>query len=294
MHSDDAFFGHTVRILLSAVCLTATFVGAASAQSRPAPPAGPPHSLVLPRELVAGAPATLSVLDVSGRLVPGINIEASGGEKFRTDATGRAEFTAPASLGKFLIRVEGQMISDSAPIVAAGDPSRNGAAGVQLTSAPEVLDVRNRFDLVGTGFRGYADENQVAIGGKPAVILAASPTSIVALPDPGTSLGSAVLSVQAANQGSATASAIVVAFDAIMPPGPLEVGQQANFTVRVRGTREPLKIEVANFSPTILQLPGGNPLRLTTSGGETNEAQFAVVPLAAGKYLIRARLAPTD
>jgi uncharacterized protein (DUF58 family) len=69
------------------------------------------------------------------------------------------------------------------------------------------------------------------------------------------------------------------------------VGQQTTFTVRVRGTREPVAVEVSDLSPAILRLTGGNPLKLTTSGGEMNEAQFEVVPLAAGKYSIRARLA---
>ena len=87
---------------------------------------------------------------------------------------------------------------------------------------------------------------------------------------------------------------IVVALDAVEPQGALRVGQQATFTVRVRGTTEPLAVEISDLSPAILQLPGGNPLKLTTTGGANNVAHFQVVPLAAGKYSVRAHLAANE
>lgn len=186
------------------------------------------------------------------------------------------------------------MIAASAPVVPASDSEPVASSGVQLASSPRVLEVRNRFELAGTGFRGIADENHIAIGGKQALVLAASPTSIVALPDPDTPLGAAVLSAGIANQTPATAAVIVVTLEAIGPQGALRVGQQTTFTVRVRGTAEPLRIEVSDLSPAILQLPDGNPLKVTTSGGTANEAKFEVVPLAAGKYSVRAHLAPNE
>ncbi len=274
-------------------CVPST-VGRAGQQNRPASTAGAPRSIVLPRELVSGAPATLSVLDAAGRLVPGVVLETTSGERLRTDATGRAEFTAPAAPGKLVVHVEGQMIAASAPVVPASDSEPGASSGVQLASSPHVLEVRNRFELAGTGFRGIADENHIAIGGKQALVLAASPTSIVVLPDPDTPLGAAVLSAGVANQSPALAAVVVVTLEAIGPQGTLRVGQQTTFTVRVRGTTEPLRIEVSDLSPAILQLPDGNPLRMTTSGGAMNEAKFEVVPLAAGKYSVRAHLAPNE
>ncbi len=281
----------TLSLFAACIACVPSAGGRAAAQNRPASTAGVPRSIVLPKELVSGAPATLSVLDAAGRLVPGVVLETTSGEKLRTDATGRAEFTAPVAPGKLVVHVEGQMIAASAPVVPASDSEAGASLGVQLASSPHVLEVRNRFGLAGTGFRGIADENHITIGGKQALVLAASPTSIVALPDPDTPLGAAVLSAGVANQSPALAAVAVVTLEAIGPQGALRVGQKTTFTVRVRGTTEPLRIEVSDLSPAILQLPDGNPLRMTTSGGAMNEAKFEVVPLAAGKYSVRAHLA---
>jgi len=284
----------TLSLFAACIACVPSAGGRAAAQNRPASTAGVPRSIVLPKELVSGAPATLSVLDAAGRLVPGVVLETTSGEKLRTDATGRAEFTAPVAPGKLVVHVEGQMIAASAPVVPASDSEAGASLGVQLASSPHVLEVRNRFGLAGTGFRGIADENHITIGGKQALVLAASPTSIVALPDPDTPLGAAVLSAGVANQSPALAAVAVVTLEAIGPQGALRVGQKTTFTVRVRGTTEPLRIEVSDLSPAILQLPDGNPLRMTTSGGAMNEAKFEVVPLAAGKYTVRAHLAPNE
>jgi hypothetical protein len=283
--------------LLAAACLVciASAEGQVVPQNHPAPAAGAPRSIVLPRELVSGAPATLSVLDIAGRLVTGVTLETTGGETLHTDATGRAEFLAPAAPGKFIVHVEGQMIATSALVVPAPDPAPDASVSVQLSSTPHVLDIHNRFELAGIGFRGNADDNHIAIGEKQALVLAASPTSVVAMLDPGTPLGAAVLSVGVANQAPpATAAVIVVTLDAIASEGALRVGQQTTFTVRVRGTTEPLAIEVSDLSPAILQLPGGNPLKVTSTGGSNNVAQFEVVPLAVGKYSVRAHLASNE
>lgn len=295
MRSSSAFSRRVATSLFVAcVACVPPAAGRAAAQNRPASTAGAPRSIVLPRKLVSGAPATLSVLDAAGRLLPGVVLETTGGEKLRTDATGRAKFTAPAVPGKLVVHVEGQMIAASAPVVPASGSESAATSGVQLASSPHVLEVRNRFELAGTGFRGIADENHIAIGEKQALVLAASPTSIVALPDPDTPLGAAVLSAGIANQTPATAAVIVVTLEPIGPQGKLRAGQQATFTVRVRGTTEPLRIEISDLSPAILQLPNGNPLGMTTSGGAMNEAKFEVVLLAAGRYSVGAHLAPNQ
>ncbi len=280
--------------LACTACAPATR-GQAAPQNHSASVAGAPRSIVLPKQLVSGAAGTLSVLDAAGRLVPGIALETSDGAKLRTDATGRAQFVAPAAPGKFAVHVDGQTIAASAPIIPASDSPPDASASVQLASSPRVLDIHNRFELSGIGFRGIADDNHITIGKSQALVLAASPVSVVALPDPATPLGPAVLSFAVGNQAPPVASAvIVVALDAVEPQGALRVGQQATFTVRVRGTTEPLAVEISDLSPAILQLPGGNPLKLTTTGGANNVAHFEVVPLAAGKYSVRAHLAANE
>jgi hypothetical protein len=59
-----------------------------------APAASGARILLLPRKLVSGERATLAVLDVNGKLTPGVNILFSNGDKITTDATGRAMFVA--------------------------------------------------------------------------------------------------------------------------------------------------------------------------------------------------------
>jgi hypothetical protein len=78
------------------------------------------------------------------------------------------------------------------------------------------------------------------------------------------------------------------------------VGQQAILTVRVRGTAQPLDVELGNWSPATIKLvgqpsggatSGAEVQRVRTSGGEQNEAQVAIVPLSQGKFYVHARLA---
>ena len=64
-------------------------------QAPPAPVASGARILLLPRKIVTGERATLAVLDVNGRLTPGVTVAFSNGDKFTTNATGRAMFVAP-------------------------------------------------------------------------------------------------------------------------------------------------------------------------------------------------------
>src|SRR5580658_1425336 len=69
----------------------------ASAQKPPPPSAG--RILLLPRTIVSGDRATLAVLDVNGRLSPGVAVSFSNGDRLTTDRTGRALFVAPLTPG---------------------------------------------------------------------------------------------------------------------------------------------------------------------------------------------------
>ncbi|HEY7680058.1 MAG TPA: hypothetical protein VIC04_06015, partial [Terriglobia bacterium] len=61
--------------------------------------AGTPAVIVLPQKVVAGEKASLAILDASGALVPGAQVDFEGGERITTDATGRATFAVPALPG---------------------------------------------------------------------------------------------------------------------------------------------------------------------------------------------------
>jgi hypothetical protein len=112
--------------------------------------------------------------------------------------------------------------------------------------------------------------------------------------------------VEGNGRASAPLILTVVELDAVQPAGPLRIGEQAILIVRVRGTTEPLDVEVANWSPAVIKMlrntvnaasssasssvSGASFLRVRTSGGEKNEAQIQIVPLAAGKFFVHARL----
>src|SRR2546425_6146836 len=60
-----------------------------------APAASRARILLLPRRIVSGERATLAVLDVNGRLTPGVTVNFSNRDRLTTDATGRALFPDP-------------------------------------------------------------------------------------------------------------------------------------------------------------------------------------------------------
>ena len=251
--------------------------------------------------LVAEAPATLAVLDAAGRLVPGAEVALSDGHVVKTDASGRARWVVPATPGDFQARIQGGSIVATAPIEARATPPQ-----IQLTDFPSVIDARDQFTISGTRFQGDADENHVWLGGEAALVLAASPAALVLLPSPDTPLGPTELRVEDNGQAPQPVPVTVVELDAIDPAGPLQIGERATLIVRVRGSTQPLDVELSNWSPAVIKIvsqttsaaPAGNATsfnsnaeRVKTSGGEKNEAQIAIVPLSSGKFYVHARLA---
>jgi len=303
-----------LKIALAALLLAACCDRVARAQA-----AGPAHSIVLAPTLVAEAPATLAVLDVSGRLVPGVTVVLSDGHVLKTDLTGRARWVVPATPGPVQARIPKSSIvaaativarpaesvpeNGSAPAASTTSPSTLSATGeIGITDCPQFVDARDQFTVSGTNFEGDADENHVLLAGQMVLVLASSPTALVLLPSPDTPLGPGQFRVEGNGRASAPLMLTVVELDAVQPAGPLRIGVQAILIVRVRGTTEPLDVEVANWSPAVIKMlrstanpasssvSGANFQRVRTSGGEKNEAQIQIVPLAAGKFLVRARL----
>src|ERR1700674_2650205 len=123
------------QFLLQAAWASLAMAGAAAtpAQQRAKPQAGPPRTLILPPRIVAGLPATLAVLDAAGRLVPGAAVELSSGTKLKTDATGRALFTAPRGLVGLTAQIPGQNVTASAIVEA---PPKLAPMGSAQNAAP--------------------------------------------------------------------------------------------------------------------------------------------------------------
>ncbi|HXC47276.1 MAG TPA: hypothetical protein VNU20_03225, partial [Candidatus Sulfotelmatobacter sp.] len=95
---------------LKKLCLTFTLLPLLALELSPqeAPPASGARILIMPRKIVSGEHATLAVLDVSGRLTPGVTVEFSNGDTLKTDPTGRAMFVAPLNTEKIYGTIQGR------------------------------------------------------------------------------------------------------------------------------------------------------------------------------------------
>jgi IPT/TIG domain len=257
-----------------------------------------PRRIILPPKAFAGMPATLAVLDAAGRLLPGVEVELPGGQRVKTDVTGRAYFTAPGVPGVLTAEIADAQITASATIVSSAATAPPGSAGspsqnLQILSSPRFFSVRDQLTVEGTGFRGEAGENHVSLADQPCLVLAASPVSLVVLPGPRTPVGAVGLRVSVGGQQAGPELISAVSLEVTGPPEALRVGARTKLTVWVRGSTERLVLEVHNASPEIIQLSRGNLQRVTTSGGNRNVAEVELKCLASGDYLVTARLIPT-
>jgi hypothetical protein len=271
----------------------------AEAQEAPRVQAAAPRMIALPQETVAGAPATLAVLDSAGRLLPNEVVELSSGQKVTTDSTGRAIFAVPSEPGILTARIPGHDITASAPIVKLSDSvpptSLESASGsVRLLAIPHFISLHDRFTVGGAGFRGEADANRVFLSEQACLVLASSPVSLIVLPGLHIPIGTVGLRVSVAGQDVGPIPVMMVLLELNGPAEAPPAGAEGKLSVRVRGTRERLAVEVRNASPEIVQFQRGNVERVTTSGGERNMAEIETKFLASGDYTVTARLIPTD
>src|SRR5207248_2414069 len=117
--------------------IAGSLVPAQAAQQKPPAPPSPASAriLLLPRRIVSGERATLAVLDVSGRLTPGVTVNFSNGDHLKTDATGRALFVAPLNPGAIFGSIAGR--PGRVPTVILS-PGRAASDSVEVSSAPRV------------------------------------------------------------------------------------------------------------------------------------------------------------
>jgi hypothetical protein len=224
--------------------------GAGAQQSAPA--ASGARMLLLPRRIVSGERATLAVLD------------------------GRALFVAPLNPGVIFGSIAGRT---GRVVTAVLSPSEDVSASLEVSSAPRVASLTDRFEIFGKSFCGDADANQVTIAGQPAIVLASSPTALVVLPPADLQPGSAAVEVSCAKCQSPPFSITFVGLELEADSAPLKPGEHRELTVRVRGTPAKIALEARNLAPEIAELSGGNPVRAW--GG------------ANGSFLISIRLVPS-
>jgi hypothetical protein len=254
----------------------------------PAPSAA--RILLLPRRLVAGDRATLAVLDVNGRLTPGATVTFSNGDRLKTDATGRALFVAPMKPGALSGSIEGRPGRVATTILAPEDAA---ATAIEISSAPRVASLTDRFEMLGKGFCGDADGNHITLAGQEALVLASSPVSVLVLPPAELSPGQAAVTVSCLKRKAPDFFINFVALDLQADASPLKRGEHRTLTVRVHGTEEKVSLEARNLAPDITELVGGNPVRRLSIGGPENVAAFEVVGQKNGSFLISIRLVPS-
>lgn len=268
-------------------CLVAGAFASGTNAQQPAPAASGARILLLPRRIVSGERATLAVLDVNGRLTPGVTVIFSNGDRLTTDATGRALFVAPLNPGVIFGSIVGRMGRVATAIFSSNEAA---SASIEVSSSPQVASLTDRFEIFGKGFCGDADANQATIAGQPAIVLASSPTSLIVLPQPELQPGSAPMEISCAKRQSPSFSVTFVGLQLEADPSPLKPGEHRALTVRVRGTTAKIALEARNLAPGIAELSGGNPARASSSGGEDNFGRFEVVGRKNGSFLISIRL----
>jgi hypothetical protein len=276
-------------LFLGVVCSAAQVSSFAWPQQQ-APAASGARILLLPRRIVSGERATLAVLDVNGRLTPGVTVNFSNGDKFTTDATGRALFVAPLTPGVLFASIAGRTGRVTTAVIP---PSEAASTAPEIASAPRIASITDRFEILGRGFCGDADSNQVSVAGHSALVLASSPVSIVVLPPMDLGPGTAAVDVSCANHQAPSFAVSFATLDLEADSSPLKAGEHRALTVRVRGTMAKIPLEARNLAPDIAELSGGNPIRLSSSGGAENFARFDLIGRKNGSFLISIRLVPS-
>jgi hypothetical protein len=277
-----------VLSLLSA--LVAAVCGLPALAQQP-PPASAARILLLPRRIVSGERATLAVLDVNGRLTPGVGVKFSNGDRLTTDVTGRALFVAPLNPGVISAVISGRPGRVYTTILS---PTEASSLSLDVSLAPRIASLSDRFELSGNGFCGDADANHVTIGGQSALVLASSPTSLQVLPPSDLDPGTASVEVSCAKRSAPAFSVKFVALALEADSSPLAPGDHRTLTVRVQGTPSKVPLEAHNLAPDIADLSGGNPARVTSSGGGDNLAKFQLVGRQKGSFVVSIRLLPTQ
>lgn len=242
----------------------------------------------MPRRMISGERATLAVLDVNGRLTPGVTIQFSNGDKVTTDTTGRALFVAPLNAGALFASIAGRPGRVATAILPSG--SVNGGTKVEL--APRFASVVDRFEIAGNGFCGDADKNEVTVGGQAAFVLASSPNALTVLPPLDAAAGDAEVVVACGKQEAARFNLTLVSLRLEADSSPLQPGQERTLRVGVTGTAEKIQLEARNLAADVAELAGGSPVRAFTTGGAENRAEFKVTGKKRGNFLISIRLLP--
>jgi hypothetical protein len=227
------------------------------------------------------------VLDVSGRLTPGVKIAFSNGDKVTTDATGRALFVAPLTPGPISVTIEGRSGRVTSSVLTPVDvPSATAA----VTQAPRIATVSDRLEFLGHGFCGDADLNKVTIAGLPGLVLASSPGALIVLPPADMDPGPAEVQASCGQRSVEPFRVVFVSLELEASTAPVAPGEHRTLTVRVHGSTTKVNLEARNLAPDVAELLGGGTVKATSSGGADNVAHFELVGEKHGSFTVSIRL----
>src|SRR5207245_7832207 len=98
-------------------------------------------------------------------------------------------------------------------------------ASIEVSSAPRVASLTDRFEIFGKGFCGDADANQVTIAGQRAIVLASSPASLIVLPPQDLQPGATEVEISCAKRQSPPFSVTFVGLDLAADSSPMTRGE---------------------------------------------------------------------
>jgi hypothetical protein len=251
------------------------------------PAASGARILLMPRKLVSGERATLAVLDVNGKLTPGVHVSFSNGDQMTTDVTGRALFVAPLTTGNIYGSIEGRSGRVTSTIISLAEIP---LASPMVASAPRVASLSDRMEILGHGFCGDADANRVTIGGIPALVLASSPAYLAVLPPLEMDPGPAKVQVKCGQNSSQEFSVVFVTLELEAKSTTMAPGEHRTLTVRVTGSITQINLEARNLAPDVAELKGGTTVRVLSTGGKENTARFELQGHQRGNFVISIRL----
>jgi len=273
-----------MAVLLSA-CAAAFSV---LAEGQAVPSAKNARILLVPRKMISGDRTTLAVLDVNGRLTPGVTVAFSNGDHVITDFTGRGLFVAPLTPGVLYATIQGRAGRVQTLVIP---PPSNKIAAAEM-QAPHFASLSDRFELQGHGFCGDADKNVVQVNGQAALVLASSSESMTVLPPEELDPGPADVTVSCNKAPASVARVIFLSLLLEADNSPLQPGQKRTLVVRVGGSQERVMLEARNLAPAVAELSGGNPTRAISNGGANNVASFPLSGKQHGNILVSIRLVP--
>jgi hypothetical protein len=230
---------------------------------------------------VSGERATLAVLDLSGRLTPGVTVNFSNGDTLTTDASGRALFVAPLNLTTIYGSITGRAVKVASTIISAAESPSNS---MEVELSPRVVSLSDRLEVSGHGFCGDADANHVTMGGTAGLVIASSPAFLAVVPSPDQTPGLASVEAQAF-------SVVFVNLELETSNAPLAAGEHREVTVRIKGSTAKLHLEARNLVSDVADLlGGGKTVRLLSTGGPENLAKFELIGKKNGSFVISIRL----